>query len=64
MDPEFSRTDPINIAQIRVAGLGGLGLVARAAIVAWYVPGIRVAMAVALPLGILLAVGLIAWRRR
>lgn len=56
-------TDPINIASIRVAGIGGLGLVAMAAIVAWYVPGIRVATLVALGAGAALAVALIAWRR-
>ncbi len=64
MEPQFSRTDPINIAHIRVAGIGGLGLVAMAALVAWYVPSIRIAMLLALPLGILLAAGLIVWRRR
>ena len=57
-------TDPINIAHIRVAGIGGLGLVAMAGVVAWYVPEIRVATAIALVAGVALAAGLIAWRRR
>lgn len=41
MDP-FSRealsTHIINIAHIRVAGVGGLGLVAMALVVAWFLP--------------------------
>lgn len=64
MTPEPISTDPINIAHIRVAGVGGLGLVAMAAIVAWYVPGIRIATLVALGAGATLAIALIAWRRR
>jgi len=52
-----------NISHIRVAGVGGLGLVAMALFVAAYVPGIRVSLIVALVSGVLLAVGLILWRR-
>jgi hypothetical protein len=55
--------DHINMAHIRVAGVGGLGLVAMAAVVAWNVPEIAVAMTIALVTGVALAAGLIAWRR-
>ena len=54
----------INMARIRVDGLGGLGLVAMALVVAAFVPRIRAEMSVALILGILLAAALIALRRR
>ena len=63
MKPDPVSTDPINIAHIRVAGIGGLGLVAMAGVVAWNVPGIRIATLVAVPAGLVLAVALIAWRR-
>jgi hypothetical protein len=56
-------TDIINAAHIPVAGVGGLGLVAMATIVAWYLPAIRVSMAIAGVSGVLLAAALIAWRR-
>ena len=66
-DP-FSRdgrsTDVINMAHVRVAGVGGLGLVAMATLVALYVPAIRVAILLGLVLGGVFAAGLIAWRRR
>jgi hypothetical protein len=54
----------INMAHIRVAGGGGLGMVAMAITVAIFVPRIRSSMAVALVLGCALGVGLIAYRRR
>lgn len=57
-------TDPINMARIRVEGVGGLGLVAMALTVAWFVPRIRQHVAVGLALGMLLAVVLILVRRR
>jgi hypothetical protein len=57
------RTDVINVARIRVAGLGGLGLVAMAAAVSWAVPGIGVPVMVGLVLGTLLALALILRRR-
>jgi hypothetical protein len=63
MQPEPIETDPINIAHIRVAGIGGLGLVAMAGVVAWNVSGIGVATVVALVGGTVFAVALIAWRR-
>src|SRR5262245_53212915 len=56
--------DAINISHIRVAGLGGLGLVAMALVVAVFVPAIRIALAIALPSGVLMAVAKIVWRRR
>jgi hypothetical protein len=54
----------INMAHIRVEGLGGLGMVATAAVVAIFVPRIRVTVAIALLLGVGLATVLIARRRR
>jgi hypothetical protein len=64
-DP-FARisTDVINAARIRVAGVGGLGLVAMALVVAAFVPSIRQSLALGLTLGVVLAVVLILWRRR
>lgn len=53
----------INMAAIRVEGPGGLGLVAMAAAVAIAEPHIRVAMTLALLLGIPVGAILIAWRR-
>ncbi len=57
-------TNVINISSVRVAGIGGLGLVAMALIVAVFVPSIGVSLAIAAVLGTFLAVGLILWRRR
>jgi hypothetical protein len=53
----------INIARIRVDGIGGLGMVAMAVTVAIFVPAIRFAMATALVSGAALAAILIARRR-
>ena len=53
----------INMAHIRVGGVGGLGLVAMAATVAIFVPRIRLTMSLALLLGVTLAAALIAFRR-
>ena len=64
----FSRngrsSDVINMAHIRVAGIGGLGLVAMAATVAFNVPRIGQALAIAAVAGAVFAVVLIAWRRK
>jgi len=64
----FSReplsTDVINMSRIRVAGIGGLGLVAMALWVAWFVPRIGQTLAVGLVFGCLLALALILVRRR
>lgn len=57
-------TNMINMASIRVSGLGGLGMVAMAVTVAIFVPRIRLTMAIALLLGGALAAALIAFRRR
>ncbi len=57
-------TDIINIARIRVAGIGGLGLVAMAAAVAIAVPRIGRSLAISFRLGALLAAVLVVWRRR
>jgi len=57
-------TDIINIARIRVAGIGGLGLVAMAVAVAIAVPRIGRSLAIGFLLGVLLAAGLVVWRRR
>jgi hypothetical protein len=57
-------TSLINMARIRVAGGGGLGMVAMATVVAIFVPRIRFSMIVGLVLGAVLATALIAYRRR
>ena len=54
----------INMAHIRVEGIGGLGMVAAVIAVAVTAPRIRLAMIVASVLGIGLALALIAMRRR
>jgi hypothetical protein len=56
-------TDVINIAHIRAAGLGGLGLFAMALVVAWFVPAIRLAVSAGVVLGALLGAVLIFRRR-
>ena len=56
-------TDVINIARIRVAGVGGLGLVAMAVAVAVAIPEIGRSLGIGLVLGAALAAGLIAFRR-
>jgi hypothetical protein len=57
-------TDVINIARIRVDGIGGLGLVAMALTVAWFVLRIRQHVAIGVGLGVVFAIVLIALRRR
>jgi hypothetical protein len=57
-------TDTINMARIRVAGVGGLGLVAMATVVALFVPRIRLSISIALALGLASAIVLILHRRR
>lgn len=56
--------DVINMSRIRVAGVGGLGLLAMALVVAYFVPRIGQTLAVGLLLGITLGLGLILRRRR
>jgi hypothetical protein len=57
-------TDVINMARIRVAGVGGLGLVAMALVVAIALPGVGIPLAAGAGLGVLMAVLLIAFRSR
>lgn len=61
---ENPSTDVINMARIRVAGIGGLGLIAMAAVVAWFVPRIGQTLLIGLVLGVALAVTLILRRRK
>lgn len=56
-------TDVINASAIRVAGLGGLGLVGMAFALAWTFPRIGQSVALSAALGVAMAVFLI-WRRR
>jgi hypothetical protein len=63
MTNQFVSTDVINMARIRVAGVGGLGLVAVAVVVALFVPTIRQSVTAGLVLGVLLGVTLILLRR-
>jgi hypothetical protein len=60
---EALSTDVINIAHIRVAGVGGLGLVAMALVVAWFVPRIWQHLMIGAALGVAFAVILIVRRR-
>jgi hypothetical protein len=53
----------INMASIRVEGIGGLGMVAMALTVSVFEPRIRTAMAIAFVLGVALAAVMIALRR-
>ena len=61
---EWPSTDIINMARIRVAGVGGLGLVAMAVVVAINIPKIRQLLTIGLALGVLFGVVLVLWRRR
>lgn len=56
--------DVINMAHIRVAGVGGLGMMAAALIIAINLPEIGFALLVAVVLGLVTAGGLIAYRSR
>ena len=55
--------DAINIAHIPVDGIGGLGLVAGAVIVAWLLPAVGLSLAIAVTAGSAVAAGLIVLRR-
>ncbi len=57
-------TDMINMAHIRVMGLGGLGLVAMSAIVAAYIPAVGLSLAAGFALGTVLAAILILRRKK
>ena len=54
----------INMAHIRVAGIGGLGMVAVSAVIAIYVPEIRYALSTGVALGAALAAFLIVLRAK
>ena len=54
----------INMAHIRVAGAGGLGMVAMSIVVAIFIPRIRFSIALAFVLGCAMAAALVAIRRR
>jgi len=56
-------TDIINMAHIRVEGVGGLGMVLMALAVALGIPQVGKSMAAGLLLGAVMAVVLIRWRR-
>jgi peptidoglycan/LPS O-acetylase OafA/YrhL len=56
--------DTINMAHIRVAGIGGLGLVAACIIIAMYLPELRYALSISLALGAALAAILIVARAK
>ena len=56
--------DVINISAIRVAGVGGLGLVGMAVSLAWTFPSVAQSLMLGGGLGLLLAVCLIIYRRR
>ena len=62
--PDRVSTDVINMASIKVAGIGGLGLVAMAAAVALDVPEIGQSVGVGLVLGAVGAVIMIVRARR
>jgi len=53
----------INISAIHVAGVGGLGLVAMAGVVATFLPAVRWSMIAGLSGGVLLALALVLARR-
>lgn len=57
-------TDIINMAHIRVEGVGGMGMVLMAIAVALGIPQVGKSMAAGLLLGALFAVALIRWRRK
>ena len=63
---QLRTADPglINIAHIKIDGIGGLGMVAMALAVAISVPLIRASVTLALVLGAVVAAVLIAWRYR
>ncbi len=54
----------INISRIPVNGIGGLGLIAIAGIVAYFLPPIRTAGVPALLGGVVIGVSLVAMRNR
>ena len=66
VSPRQSRldTDMINMAHIRVAGIGGLGLVVMSIVVAFYLPVVGMSIAAGLLFGAALSLWWIARRRK
>lgn len=60
---DTGKTDVVNAAAIRVAGVGGLGFIAMALVVAWAVPRIGQTLAVGAVLGVMFELALIVRRR-
>jgi hypothetical protein len=56
-------TVAVNIAHIQVVGIGGLGLVATCAVVAWFIPAVGFSLGAGFALGTLLAIVLIVRRK-
>src|SRR4051812_14546505 len=56
--------DLINMAHIRITGIGGLGMLGAAVVTAIALPQIGVALVASFAFGAAIAVGLIAYRRR
>jgi len=63
MPPEPLSTDLINMAHIRVVGIGGLGLLIVTLMMAFVLPELAAALFASVALGILFAGGLVVWRR-
>jgi len=53
----------INMARIKVAGIGGLGMVAMVAVLAYNMPAVRTFVLLSLAGGMVIALGVIAYRR-
>jgi len=62
--PQSGGTDMINMAHIKVAGVGGLGFVMIALWIGIVTPGVRGPLLIGAVSGVILAVALILWRRR
>ena len=62
--PDGSQHDVINVSAIRVAGIGGLGLIAVSVGLAFTFPRIGQSLMLAAVLGVAMAAGLILYRRR
>jgi len=63
-DENLAPMDTINMSSIKVAGIGGLGLVAVAVVTAIFIPTIRVSLTIGAVAGVVFAVVLILWRRK
>jgi hypothetical protein len=53
----------INMAHIKVAGIGGLGMVAMVAVLAYNMPAVRTFVFLSAAGGVLIGLGVIAYRR-